>query len=273
MSAEESLLLRQALSVLLLPPLGLAWLALFAILLGLAWRRLRVAAGVVAGLALAGLFVLSTPWAASALVDSLERRAGPGLDRDAVRRLVRGAQGPRAVVVLGGGIRSDSREAFGPQVPRERTLERLRAAARIARWGALPIAASGGAPPGAPRPEADVMAETLAADFRSRPRWVESSSLDTASNAQRTARMLGESGIERIILVTHAYHMPRARAAFETAGLQVDAAPIGFLAGRGASRPLAFVPRTRALELANLAIHEWVGIAWYRFTGRIDATP
>lgn len=273
MGAEEAVFLRRALSALALPPLGLAWLAIFAMLLGFAWRRVRMAAGVLACLALAGMLVLSTPWAASALLDSLETRAGPGLDRDAVRGLARAGQGPRAVVVLGGGIRTDSRDPFGPQVPRARTLERLRAGAAIGRWSGLPLLASGGSPLGVVQPEAQVMAEVLAADFNVRPRWVETDSLDTASNARHSARVLRANDIDRVILVTHAYHMPRARAAFEAAGLRVDAAPTGFLAGWGAAQPLRFVPSAQGHELASLALHEWIGIAWYRFTGRIKATP
>ncbi|MCO5119455.1 MAG: YdcF family protein [Burkholderiaceae bacterium] len=273
MGADEAVFVRRALSFLLLPPLGLAWLALLALVVGAAWRRMRGAAGVVACLALAGMLLMSTPWAAVGLIDSLEHRAGPGLDEDAVRRMARGAQGPRAVVVLGGGIRSDSREAFGPQVPRELTFERLRGAARIARWSGLPIAVSGGSPLGVLHPEAQAMAEVLANDFGVRPRWVETDSLDTASNARHSARILGAAGIGRVILVTHAYHMPRARAAFEAVGLKVEAAPIGFLAGRGAPQPLAFVPSARGFQLASLAVHEWIGIAWYRFSGRIAVTP
>jgi len=273
MGAEEAVFVRHALSALLLPPLGLAWLAILALLIGLAWRRARVGASIVACLSLAGMLALSTPWVASALVDSLERRAGRGLDQAAARKLARTEQGPGAVVVLGGGIRSDSRGGFGPQEPRGRTLERLRAAAAIARWSGLPLAVSSGSPLGAPRPEAQVMAETLAADFATRPRWVETDSLDTASNARHVARILGPSDIKRIVLVTHAYHMPRAKAAFEAVGLQVDAAPVGFLSGRGAPQPMPFLPGARGFELANLAIHEWVGIAWYRFNGHIVATP
>lgn len=272
MGAEEAVALRWALSS-LLPPIGFAWLALFALLLGLAWRRRRIAAGVVAGLALAALLVMATPWAGRTLVDSLERRAGPALDRDAARALARNAGGPRAVVVLGGGIRTDERDPLGPQSPRPLTLERLRAGARIAAWSGLPVAVSGGSPLGALRPEAAVMADSLAADFRGRARWLEDDSLDTASSARHSARILREAGIDRIILVTHAYHMPRARATFETAGFQVDAAPIGFLAGHGARRTLAFVPGMPGLQLASLAVHEWLGIAWYRFNGYIERTP
>src|SRR5690606_1437361 len=156
-------------------------------LLGLAWRGLRVAMGVVAGLALAAMLLLSTPWAGSALIDSLERRAGPGMDAPAARRLARTAQGPGAVVVLGAGIRTDGRDALGPQLPRARSLERLRAAARIAGWTGLPVAVSGGSPLGALRPEAQVLAEVLAGDFGVRARWVETDSLDTASNARHSA--------------------------------------------------------------------------------------
>ena len=117
------------------------------------------------------------------------------------------------------------------------------------------------------------MAEALATDFRTKARWVETDSLDTASRARHSARVLGEAGIGRIVLVTHAYHMPRARAAFEAAGLEVDAAPVGFLAGRGAPRPLGFMPSVRGLQLGSLAMHEWFGIAWYRLNGYIRTTP
>lgn len=271
MGAEEAAFVRQALSS-LLPPLGLAWLALLALLLGLAWRRARMAAGVIAGLSLAVLLLMSTPWAGHALVDSLERRAGPAMDRDMARELARAARGPQAVVVLGAGIRTDVRDALGPQLPRAHTLERLRAGARIADWSGLPVALSGGRPHGALRPEAEVMAEVLG-EFRRQARWVEADSLDTASSARLAARLLGEAGIGRIILVTHAYHMPRARAAFEAAGFEVDPAPTGFLAGHGAPRPLEFVPSSRGLQLSSLAMHEWLGIAWYRFKGHIRRTP
>jgi uncharacterized SAM-binding protein YcdF (DUF218 family) len=272
MGAEEAAFVRQALAS-LMPPLGLAWLSLFALLLGLAWRRRRMAAGMLSGFSLAVLLLMSTPWAGQALIDSLERRAGEAVDREGARRLARAADGPRAIVVLGGGIRTDERDALGPELPLPRTLERLRAGARMAGWSGLPVAVSGGRPPGALRPEAEVMAEVLEADFRLRPRWVEPDSLDTASNARLLARQLKEAGIGRVVLVTHAYHMPRARAVFETAGLRVDPAPVGFLAGHGASRPLAFLPSPKGLQLASLAMHEWLGIAWYRFNGHIKATP
>lgn len=272
MSAEEAVFVRWAFAG-LLPPLGFAWLALLAVLLGIAWRRLRVTMGIVAGLALAALLLLSTPWAGSALIGSLERRAGPAMDQGAARRLTRSPQGPGAVVVLGGGILTDSRNAPGPQLPRARSLERLQAAARIAGWTGLPVAVSGGSPLGALRPEAQVLAEVLADDFGVRARWVETDSLDTASNARHSARILAPAGVRRVVLVTHAYHMPRARAAFEAAGLAVDPAPMGFLAGHGAPLPLAFLPSPRGFETTSLAIHEWVGIAWYRFKGWITATP
>jgi len=50
-------------------------------------------------------------------------------------------------------------------------------------------------------------------------------------------------------------------------------APTGFLAGHGAPRPLEFVPSSRGLQLSSLAMHEWLGIAWYRFKGHIRRTP
>lgn len=57
--------------------------------------------------------------------------------------------------------------------------------------------------------------------------------MDTADNARLSAAMLKAEDIERIVLVTHAFHMPRARQLFAAEGLSVAAAPTDF---RGRNR-------------------------------------
>lgn len=69
------------------------------------------------------------------------------------------------------------------------------------------------------------MAEILEGEFGVPVRWREELSRDTADNARFSAVMLKAAGISRIVLVTQAFHMPRAVALFEAAGLQVVAAP------------------------------------------------
>jgi uncharacterized SAM-binding protein YcdF (DUF218 family) len=80
--------------------------------------------------------------------------------------------------------------------------------------------------------------------------------------------MLREAGIRKVILVTHAYHMRRARAAFQAAGLDVVAAPHGFRSG-GEIGLLDFIPSSSAMESSWLALHESLGMLWYRWTDRI----
>ena len=47
-------------------------------------------------------------------------------------------------------------------------------------------------------------------------------SLDTRDNARFAAAMLGRRGIDRIVLVTCTWHLPRAERAFRAAGLDVE---------------------------------------------------
>jgi uncharacterized SAM-binding protein YcdF (DUF218 family) len=56
--------------------------------------------------------------------------------------------------------------------------------------------------------------------------------------------------------------MPRARAAFEAAGIAVVPAPTAFRA-RAPLAPMSFVPSARALRESQWAFHEWIGRAWY----------
>ena len=51
--------------------------------------------------------------------------------------------------------------------------------------------------------------------------------------------MLRAAGVERVVLVTSAAHMPRSRWCFEQNGIEVIAAPVGFLAGTTRVRSMA----------------------------------
>jgi hypothetical protein len=67
---------------------------------------------------------------------------------------------------------------------------------------------------------------------------------------------------ETWLLVTSAWHMPRARRAFEQAGLEVIAAPTGYTSITPS--PMAWVPSGQALRNTHIAMREWLGQAWYR---------
>jgi uncharacterized SAM-binding protein YcdF (DUF218 family) len=243
-------LFKTLLGTLLLPPAnGLA-------LLGVAglFRRRRWAFGL-AVLATALLVLQSLPLVADSLLRSLENRAGPVLEDPA---------GAQAVVVLGSGLLLEAAE-YGGDTANERTLLRTRYGAAVARRFALPVLVSGGRPINATRSEAEVMAGILANEFGVPVRWQENRSQDTADNAAMSAEILKAAGIRRIVLVTQAFHMPRAAALFRAAGLEVIPAPTYFMGGvGGAPIWLDFLPRASALQRSYYALHEWLGLVWLR---------
>ena len=238
---------------LLLPPGN----GLLLLLAAGAWRKRRWAFGLAACGALL-LLLQSLPVVSGALMQTLESRAGgvPDSPGDA-----------QAIVILGSGLLLDTPD-YGGDTANERTLVRARYGARLAgRWH-LPVLVSGGRPARARLSEAAVMADVLEHEFGVAVRWREELSLDTADNARFSALILKEAGVRRIVLVTQAFHMPRARQLFEAAGLSVVAAPTGFRSS--SSQPpgwFDFVPSASALHNAYYALHEWLGIAWARLVG------
>jgi len=241
-------LFKNLLGTLLLPPTN----GLLLLLVAALFRRRRWAFG----LALIGgtlLFLQSLPIVASNLIAPLETRAGG---------VFVSAQGARAIVVLGSGLRRDAPE-YGSDTVNERSLVRLRYGATLARRLQLPVLIAGGVPPLASRAETDVMAAIAEREFGVAVRWKESESSDTADNARMSARILKAAGIRRVVLVTQAFHMPRARQLFEAAGLEVIPAPTDFKGpGEGPLEVFDFLPQARAIQTSYYALHEWLGLAW-----------
>ncbi len=167
-----------------------------------------------------------------------------------------------AVVILGGDFLP-----YAPEFSEGRvgalTLQRLRYGARLARENELPVLVTAGEQRLDDVSGGEAMADCLELDFGLSATWIEDSARDTIENARLSAHLLKSEGIERVALVTTAWHMPRARLSFEEAGLEVLAAPTAF-------RPPprlrigSFKPSTRALNETYWASHEWMGMAWYK---------
>ncbi len=249
---SASVIATNAVSALLLPPLNLVLVCALGLLLRRHHPRFGLALG---GSALALLIVLSTSAGARLLVGPLEGRSTAlASARDT---------GAQAIVVLSGGRISDAPEYRGQDIPALLTLARLRYAARLQRETGLPLLTTGGTPDGASEPEADSMARVLREDFTVPVRWVERRSNNTAENARFSAALLKSAGINRILLVTDAIHMPRARAIFETMGFDVVPAPTIFFS-RERLTALDFLPGGEGLRRSQYALHEWIGLLWYR---------
>lgn len=252
-SADEVLfVLRGVCKEIALPPLSLFLVMLLGAMLR--YRRPRLG-GIVAGLGFAVLVLLSTPVLGSALLASLQT--------DPALAVVPQPAGEQAIVILGAEHQRQAPE-FGGTTCGPMTLVRVRYGGRLARVTGLPVLVSGG-PLGVGVPAvAELMRDALA-EMHVVPQWVEARSLNTRENARETAAILARAGIHHVFLVTHAWHLPRARIEFERCGLKVTPAPTGFCAPPDL-HPATFLPSAMALVHSRLYLHEQIGRAVYALT-------
>lgn len=245
---------------LVLPPTCFFVLLLVALSLG-CWSR-RVGRWLLWSL-FALVYASTTPLVARALMAPLQPY--PPVDPQQAGRDV------EAIVVLGAGVYYWAPEyGFPEEAPLSGlragglTLQRLQYAAYLSRLTGKPILASGGRASAAPQHTvAEAMQVTLESDFGIPVRWLEEESRSTYTNAQHVARRLREEGVRHFYLVSHAWHMPRAMYSFEAAGLDPIPAPTRFIS----LDPLVwrdFLPAAGTLTVTYYAMHEWLGLAWYR---------
>jgi uncharacterized SAM-binding protein YcdF (DUF218 family) len=239
---------------LILPPVSL--FVLIAIGWLLAWRWRRTGRTIMA-LSFVTLFLLCLPVVSGWLMYPLQSYSA--LDPDRI------PPGVGAIVVLSADMQGIAPE-YGVDIPGPLGLERLRYGAWLHRRTQLPILVSGGRVVPWTTPLARQMRQILVDEFGVPVRWVEDRSTDTHENAARSAEMLKRDGIGSVLLVTHAWHMRRAMAAFQAAGLAPVAAPTRFI------RPPTpvvqdFIPDASALRASSYAVHEWIGLLWYYVSG------
>jgi uncharacterized SAM-binding protein YcdF (DUF218 family) len=98
----------------------------------------------------------------------------------------------------------------------------------------------------------------------------EDRSRNTFENAEFTAATVRPKPGETWLLVTSAYHMPRSMGLFRKAGFAVVAFPVDYRTFGDESdwRLIHDIPRN--FRLFDLAAHEWLGLAGYWATGKID---
>ena len=171
------------------------------------------------------------------------------------------------IILLGGGVINGVPDVDGTAAPSYSSMHRIVAAVRLYQRLQLPIVVTGGR----------VFADNDIAEAAVAKRFLEALGVpgaqiiledrarDTAQNARLTAAICRQRGFSRPIVLTAAYHLKRARLAFDAAGLPVTAFPAYFLGSRHAVfSPRHLLPSAGALQVSAKALHEWVGIWYYR---------
>lgn len=250
--------LKQFFKALLLPPT--IWLILLLAVL-IFWRR-RWARTLLAATWLL-IFALHSGLVNYALRYPLESMYAPLRDP-------RSAGSYDAIVVLtSASIPAEGLIPF-PSVD-EFMLRRLEEAWRLYRIQPKPIVVSGGHvnPFTPPKNENQIAREVLI-------RWGvprhdvigEDRSRDTFESAVEVQRLLSRKGWRRYLLVTSAVHMPRSMLVFAARAPEPVPAPGDFSLGGVDLNPLDFFPSESAARRLFITLHEYAGLANYRWRMR-----
>jgi len=138
-------------------------------------------------------------------------------------------------------------------------------------WRRVPIVVSGGTlgDTGEPAMAALMRQQLLAGNVPDSMIWTEGLSRTTYENALYSATILRKNGIRRIALVTEGIHLRRAGLCFRKQGFDVVPAGCAYRTLELRSLKEFLIPNSWAIRTNEEALHEWVGLAWYKVRGRI----
>jgi uncharacterized SAM-binding protein YcdF (DUF218 family) len=178
------------------------------------------------------------------------------------------------IIVLGGG--EDGQALGAPQLAGlNEAAERYTEAVALARR--LPearVVFSGGSGRllTVEEPEAEGAGRLFAALGIAKDRiTLETRSRSTHENALLTAQVLAPRPDQRWLLVTSAWHMPRAMGCFRRAGFAVEPWPVDYRTPRPLDMTRAYGSVPEGLRRIDFVTREYVGLVAYYLTGRIEA--
>ncbi|RMH65247.1 MAG: YdcF family protein [Cyanobacteria bacterium J003] len=251
----------------LLYPLSLAcWALVFAIVRF--WRAPKQAA-IALVIALGILLLSGNDYVAAALIASLERQYY--LPPDPMPKAA-------AIVVLGGAVVPQS--APRPWIEVTEKGDRVLYGAHLFRQGYAPhLILSGGRIDWLSEPfqrgEATDMAEIATTCGVPMDKiLLDTTSLNTYENAVNVKALLEKHSIQgELLLVTSAYHMPRAVAIFRRLGMNIIPAPTDYRYPSIARSPswqnlfLSLIPNPYNVDITTIALREYQGLLIYRLRG------
>ncbi len=230
-----SFFLKKLLSFMILPPAF--FILLFLLIAVLSKRRLI---SLLAFLGALGLYLLSVEPVKDVLYKPLEEAYSVPKEVQA-----------DALVVLGGG-------AYNTGILKEDSMKRLLTGFILHKRYNLTIILSGGASIGN-LPEAEVMKQLLEELGVDKEKIItEVRSRDTFENAKYVKEICEKNNFKRVVLITSAYHMPRAVETFKKTGLEVIPYPTDFKQDKRYNL-YSFMPRTGVLNDSSKALREYLG--------------
>lgn len=206
---------------------------------------------------LLALLVCCLPAVSNRLWASLERGAVSTVDSGAVYD---------AVVLLGGTV---SPQGSLPDAPAwNDNVERMLEVRQLLVTGRAKVAiVSGGKLGDGLRTEAEYLAaELVLLGVPKEQVLIEAKANNTRENATESKKLLDGLGAKRVLMVTSAFHVPRAVGCFRAVGLDVDVLPVDFRV-RDPGADQHWVPRGEYLSQTTRALREWLGRLVYRVLG------
>lgn len=180
---------------------------------------------------------------------------------------------PYGIVILGGAIDDEASAARGQTILDEGASRLTEAAILARRYPAARLVYTGGSaalwdPHSTEALEGRKLLVALGVDAARIA--IEDKSRNTDENARFTAALVHPQADQVWLVVTSAYHMPRAMALFRKAGFSARAFPVDYRTLGDARDWRLNLDPSRGLRLFDLAVHEWIGLIAYRASGRID---
>jgi uncharacterized SAM-binding protein YcdF (DUF218 family) len=241
-------------------PLGFAWGLLVLSASRTLWRRqFRLGAG------LAAIALLMYVVGATSLPGTILAT----LERPHVRVSLEQVPPADAIIALGGSVQPSRYEAF--HLDFTAAADRPIMALELMRLGkatVLVLGGSGGEIDHQPLVEADLMKQWLAAWGLPQGEVISLGRCEnTHDEALKTRQLAGQRGWKKIILVTSAYHMRRATATFQAAGLQVESVACDYQTSVSleSSSSWSLVPRYQGFHKLALYLREVIGWRIYRW--------
>jgi uncharacterized SAM-binding protein YcdF (DUF218 family) len=172
---------------------------------------------------------------------------------------------PDGIIVLGGVI-SYGTSTSRPYPGINDAAERITVVSKLAQqFPNVRLIYSGGT-------EANTTADLFETFGISRSRIeLELRSRNTIENAIFTKEIAKPKLGERWLLITSAFHMPRAIGVFRQLGFPVEAYPVDWRTPAPEVDLIPFVSLADGLRQIDLAFHEWAGLIAYRVTGKTSA--